>query len=136
MTGNLKAVPYTVTVPAGDGYDFDHMETRWRLVDTATSDIVDDAQGYGYRTAAAAYRAHGYKTTTCRRGTRPSIIKRRAQAWWRTHGQLRAELEEMQLQALKQGMPDRAMREVCTRYMHDHVSPPHGLTVPDLLRYF
>ena len=62
MTGNLKAVPYTVTVPAGDGYDFDHMETRWRLVDTATSDIVDDAQGYD----TAPRRPH-----TAHTGTKP-----------------------------------------------------------------
>ena len=136
MTGNLKAVPYTVTVPAEDEYDFDRTETRWRLVDETTARIIDDAQGHGYRSAQAAYRAHGYKTTTRRRGTSTNTIKQRARSWWRTHGRLHDALEGMQLQALKQGLSDRAMREVCTRYMHDHVSPPHGLTVPDLLRYF
>ena len=131
MTGNLKAVPYTVTVPARDEYDFNHTGTRWRLVDTATGDIVDDAQGYGYRSAQAAYRAHGYKTTTRRRGTSANTIKQRARSWWRTHGRLHDALEDM-----KQGLSDREMREACTRYLHDHVSPPHGLTVPDLLRHF
>lgn len=135
MTGNLKAVPYTVTVPAEDEYDFDRTETRWRLVDETTGDIVDDAQGYGYRSAQAARRAHGYKATARRRGTSTKSIKRRAQAWWRTHEQLRAELEDMQLQALKQGVSDRAMRQACEQHLNEHVTVPHGLTIQDLIRY-
>ncbi len=31
-------------------------------MDVATGEIVDDAQGYGYRTAAGAHRAYGYKS--------------------------------------------------------------------------
>lgn len=135
MTGTFKAVPYKVTVPAEDKYDFTHMETRWRLVDTDTGRIVDDAHGYGYRTAQAAYRAHGYKNTMRRRGTSAKTVKQRAQAWWATHERLHAELEDMQLQALKQGMSDHAMRQACAQYLSEHASGLHGLTVADLLRY-
>ena len=42
MTGNLKAVPYTVTVPAEDEYDFDRTETRWRLVDETTAGTLNN----------------------------------------------------------------------------------------------
>lgn len=135
MTSRIKAVSYETIIPAEDEYDFDRTETRWRLVDETTGKIIDDAQGHGYRTATAAYRAHGYKTATRQRGTRPAIIKRRAQAWWATHGQLRAELEDMQLQALKQGVSDREMRQACEQHLNEHVIVPHGLTIQDLLRY-
>ena len=135
MTSQIKAVPYTVTVPAEDEYDFDHTETRWRLMDTETGAIVDDAQGHGYHSAQAAYRAHGYKTTTRRRGTSANTIKQRARSWWRTHGRLHDALEDMQLQALKQGLSDREMRQACEQHLNEHVIVPHGLTIQDLLRY-
>lgn len=135
MTGTFKAVPYKVTVPAADEYDSDRTETRWRLVDAATGRIVDDAQGHGYRTAQAAYRAYGYQTAMRRRGTRAKTVKQRVQAWWATHERLHAELEDMQLQALKQGLSDRAMRQACAQYLDEHAPGLHGLTVADLLRY-
>lgn len=35
---------------------------RYVVVDAATGEIVDDAQGYGYKSAQNAYRAHAYKS--------------------------------------------------------------------------
>ena len=58
----VKAMPYEVRHEPEDEYDFGYSETRYRLVDVATGEIVDDAQGYGYRTAAGAHRAYGYKS--------------------------------------------------------------------------
>lgn len=58
----VKAMPYEVRHEPEDEYDFGHSETRYRLMDVATGEIVDDAQGYGYRTAAGARRAYGYKS--------------------------------------------------------------------------
>jgi hypothetical protein len=37
------------------------METRWRIVDD-TGKIIDDAQGYGYRSKAKAHAANWYKS--------------------------------------------------------------------------
>lgn len=135
MTSNLKAVPYTVTVPAEDEYDFDRTETRWRLVDETTAGIIDDAQGHGYRNAQAAYRAHVYKTTTRRRGVQPKTIKQRAQAWWAAHDDLHDIIIDMQFQALKQGIPDDTMNHEVEQYLTDHATGLHGLTTRDLLRY-
>lgn len=47
----FKAKPYT-------GQQGD---TRWRVVDVTTGEILDDAQGYGYKTAPKAYAGFGYK---------------------------------------------------------------------------
>ena len=72
MSNNYKAVQYKATIhheaivdgdepwnniPAHDTY-----ETRFRIVSTETGEILDDAQGYGYRTAQKAYSAYAYKT--------------------------------------------------------------------------
>lgn len=36
-------------------------EIRYRIISTETGEILDDAQGYGYKTAQKAYAAYGYK---------------------------------------------------------------------------
>lgn len=58
----IKAVAYEVRHEPEDEYDFGYSETRYRLVNMDTDEIVDDAQGYGYKTAAGAHRAYGYKS--------------------------------------------------------------------------
>lgn len=57
----VKARPFDVRHEPEDRYDIGWTETRWRLVDEDTGEIVDDAQGWGYKTARNAYRAHAYK---------------------------------------------------------------------------
>ena len=39
------------------GYD-----RRYVIIDKETGEILDDAQGYGYRTPQKTYAAYGYKT--------------------------------------------------------------------------
>ena len=48
-------------------YNFPVVERRFVLVDTETGEIVDDAQGYGYTSAAGAHRAYGWKSKHRRR---------------------------------------------------------------------
>ena len=72
MIQEYKAIQYRVTthhkeiidkdepwnnVPAHDTF-----EMRYCIVSTETGEVLDDAQGYGYRTAQKAYSAYAYKT--------------------------------------------------------------------------
>lgn len=43
----VKARPFDVRHEPEDRYDIGWTETRWRLVDEDTGEIVDDAQGWG-----------------------------------------------------------------------------------------
>ncbi|EKZ0433753.1 hypothetical protein ENFAE_15000 [Enterococcus faecalis] len=43
-------------------------EDRYVIVDTQTGEIVDDCQGYGYRTSRRAYACFGYKYTKMKQG--------------------------------------------------------------------
>lgn len=52
-TGLYKAVVYQ---PNKNSF-----ETRYRIVSTATGKVLDDAQGYGYKTAQKAHAAYAYK---------------------------------------------------------------------------
>ena len=47
-------------------------------MDEDTGEIVDDAQGWGYKTARNAYRAHAYKKRPKSRRRKAVSIKRRA----------------------------------------------------------
>lgn len=66
MVSKVKAEAYTVHHDAVHGenpwedepsYD----ETRYRIVSVDTGEVLDDAQGYGYRTEKKAYAAWNYK---------------------------------------------------------------------------
>lgn len=52
-----SAVCVVVSPSLSDGYD-----RRYVVVDAATGAVIDDAQGYGYKTAQNAHRAHAYKS--------------------------------------------------------------------------
>ena len=45
-----------------ENYIPDHIETRYVIVDKLDrSKVLDDGQGYGYKSAQAAYKAWGWK---------------------------------------------------------------------------
>ena len=73
----VKARPFDVRHEPEDRYDIGWTETRWRLVDEDTGKIVDDAQGWGYKTARNAYRAHAYKKRPKSRRRKAASVKRR-----------------------------------------------------------
>lgn len=72
MPRKFKAVPYIATivhdVPDEDSEPWEKYLTytekleRFCIVSTETGEILDNAQGYGYKTAQKAYKGYGYKT--------------------------------------------------------------------------
>ncbi len=71
MNKTYKAVPFVVTThhdeiinnkePWENHPAYDTTETRFCIVSIDTGEILDDAQGYGYKTAQKAYAAFAYK---------------------------------------------------------------------------
>ena len=75
-----SAVRVVVSSSLSDGYD-----RRYVVVDAATDEVLDDAQGYGYKTAQNAHRAHAYRSMSpqkkrqraaARRGVRLTVRRR------------------------------------------------------------
>ena len=71
MRESYKAMPFTRTThhdevinnnePWENHPAYDTTETRFCIVDANTGEVLDDAQGYGYKTASKAYAGYFYK---------------------------------------------------------------------------
>ena len=58
---------------------------RFCIVSTDTGEILDDAQGYGYRTAQKAYSAYAYKTRDKTKDKEKQAKKKHIQQWMKEH---------------------------------------------------
>jgi hypothetical protein len=67
-----------VVASAGVSSNFDK---RYVVVDEATGEVVDDAQGYGYKSAQNAHRAHPYTSMPPKKKRQRDAAKRRVQRW-------------------------------------------------------
>lgn len=60
-------------------------ETRYRIVSTDTEKILDDAQGYGYKTIQKAYAGYGYKTRDKSKDSEREAKVREIKTWMKEH---------------------------------------------------
>ena len=74
-------------VKAVINHNFKH---PWVIVNQNTGEILDDAQGYGYRTAQKAHAAWSYK----HRSDKSVRNHKLAQQWWRKHKEFARDLNE------------------------------------------
>ena len=62
-----------------------NFDKRYVVVDEASGEIVDDAQGYGYKSAQTAHRAHAYKSMPPKEKRQRDAAKRQVQRWCAQH---------------------------------------------------
>lgn len=106
---------------------------RWILVDDETGEILDDAQGYGYRSATGAHRAYAYKSMPKAKKRKTDAIKRKAKAFWAEHDALAVDIADMQFDALKNG---EALSEKDIVYLIEESGIDTGdLTPKQLVKY-
>lgn len=63
----------------------DTQEKRYRIVDKETGEILDDAQGYGFRTAQKAYACYAYKMRDKSKDKEKSQKEKHIEAWMKAH---------------------------------------------------
>lgn len=90
-----KAVPFTKIThhdavinndePWEDHPAYDTRETRFYIVDTNTGEVLDDAQGYGYKTAKKAYAAYSYKNRDRSKDNERLAKREHIKAWMKQH---------------------------------------------------
>lgn len=95
MDKKYKAIPYKATIhheavvdkngPWNNTPAYDTYETRFCIVSTDTGEILDDAQGYGYKTAQKAYSAYAYKTRDKAKDKEKRAKKKHIQQWLKEH---------------------------------------------------
>ena len=64
---------------------YDTKQTRFCIVSTETGEILDDAQGWGYKTAQKAYAAFAYKNRDKSKDAEKRAKKKRIQKWMKEH---------------------------------------------------
>ena len=110
------------------GYD-----RRYVVVDEATGEIGDDAQGYGYRTGQNARRAYCYKSMPPKQKSQLNAVKREVERWCAAHEEFMGHVEQVMFHAMKDG--DSFGKADVERLLSEH-----GLELPfstlDLMRHW
>ena len=91
MGNSYKAVPFIVTIhhdkvenalePWENHPAYNINKKRFRIVSTETGEILDDAQGYGYKTPQKAYAGFAYKNRDKSKDKERLAKKKRIEAW-------------------------------------------------------
>lgn len=96
-----KVVPIVKEVVVDEvcGHIFKQKETRFIIVDDETGEVLDDAQGYGYKKVVNAHKAWRYKHRTPE-----EVIKQKGiQRWLHNHKEFVSEYEDILFYCLKCG---------------------------------
>lgn len=114
----------------------DRFEKRYVVVDEATGEIVDDAQGYGYKSAQNAHRAHAYKSMPPKKKRQRDAVKRQVQRWCEAHPEVMQHVEQAMFYALKDGenLTAADVRTILAEHGLDAVQL--GFSVKDLMRHW
>lgn len=91
MDKTYRAIQYKVTThhnavvdknePWNNTPAYDTFEMRFCIVSTDTGEVLDDAQGYGYKTAQKAYSAYAYKTRDKSKDKERAAKKKHIEQW-------------------------------------------------------
>jgi carboxylesterase type B len=110
-----------------------NFDKRYVVVDEATGEVVDDAQGYGYKSAQNAHRAHAYKSMPPKKKRQRDAAKRQVQRWCAQHPEFMQHVEQSMFYAMKDG---QNVTEADVRA----ILAEHGLELPfwfkDLMRHW
>lgn len=110
----------------GTKINFDVIESvdnpgRFEIVDTDTGEVVDNANGYGYKSKPNAYKAGWYKFGGGKKKVDDS------ESWWRMkeHRAFRSFLEDISFDLMKDSCGDRAefhssLKECALNYAKEH----------------
>ena len=63
----------------------DNYDIRYVVVDKDTGEVLDNAQGYGYRTVQAAYKAWAYKTRDRSKDKEKAQRRNEIRSWMKQH---------------------------------------------------
>lgn len=98
----IKAMERTYKQDIGyEGYPILVDDIRYVLVDTDTGEIVDDAQGYGYKSAQGAYAAWGYKHRDKSKDAEKAKKEKIIAKWIKENGSFIGLLDDVSFQIAK-----------------------------------
>ena len=105
-------------------------DTRYIIVDD-TGKVLDDAQGYGYKSAQKAHAAWAYKNRTPSQIKKAKDKKQKVQKWIKEHKEFMSNLEWEFIDYLKNG--EELDNQTIRKWMIQE-DPNVDFTVHDLLK--
>ena len=78
-------------------------DKRYVVVDKDTGEVLDDAQGYGYKSAQKAHAAYAYKTRDRSKDAEKRATKKHIQKWLKEHEDFRRLMEDTAFDCVKCG---------------------------------
>ena len=95
---------------------YDTTEYRYRIISSETGEVLDDAQGYGYKTAQKAYAAYAYKHRDKSKDKIRQAKKKHIEQWLREHKALWSLMDDYAFQIAKGAMePDAKFDAECVK---------------------
>ncbi|MCD8376457.1 MAG: hypothetical protein LUD69_05890 [Oscillospiraceae bacterium] len=106
---------------------------RWIVVDPKTGEVLDDAQGYGYKSREKAHAAYGHKTRDRSKDVEKTAKRRLVAQWCREHEDFMDDITQAEFEACKFGekLDARTVEGMLEEYSETDLS----FTAGDLLAY-
>ena len=80
-------------------------DKRYVVIDKDTGEVLDDAQGYGYRSVQKAYAAYAYKNRDKSKDAEKQARKRHILKWLKEHKEFDGLMEAVAFDCVKCGEP-------------------------------
>lgn len=112
-------------------------EPRYIVVDFDTGAVLDDAQGYGYKTTQKAHAAWGYKTRTPAQKAAAEVKKRAVRQWAKEHKGFMREMEDLAFRIAKGscGPDDKFNAATVAECLAEEGFTDLPFTAGDLIKY-
>ena len=112
-------------------------EPRYVVVDFNTGAILDDAQGYGYKTPQKAHAAWGYKNRTPAQKAAQESAKKAVHKWAKEHRDFMNDMEDLAFRIAKgsYGPDDKFDAKLIAECLKEWGITDLPFTAAELLKY-
>ena len=107
-------------------------EKRYIIVDIETDKVLDDAQGYGYKSVRNAYAAWAYKNRDKSKDEERKAKKKHIQQWLKEHNDFTSQLEGIEWDIVK-GCAGKVDTKLIKKLLKENNLEP-DFTARDLLK--
>lgn len=113
-------------------------DNRFIIIDLDTGKIIDDAQGYGYKTKQKAYAAFYYKKHNTKSDTKKKKkLKIAIEKWLNKHEDFKDDLEYWVFQIVAKGCTDIVLNEeTIGDLLKGHNAELKNFSIKQLLAYY